>query len=58
MAERFTGFWEDNADDVGTVATTIGPIPLEDLLDRLRRRLEEVPPGTTVRVDLIAWGAD
>jgi hypothetical protein len=57
MAERFTGFWEDD-DGGGTVLTTITPIPLDDLLERLRARLEALPPGTVVRVDLIAWGGE
>jgi hypothetical protein len=55
MAERFTGFWEDN-DGEGNVSTTVGPIGVDDLLERLRVRLEAVPPGTMVRVDLIASG--
>jgi hypothetical protein len=54
MAERFTGFWEDN-DGEGTVATTVGPTDVDDLLERLRARLLEVPPGTIVRIDLVAW---
>lgn len=53
MASHFTGFWEDDEGE-GNVATTIGPVPLDDLLERLRRRLEAVPDGTTVRVDLVA----
>jgi hypothetical protein len=57
MTEHFTGFWEDDDGD-GTMATTIGPIPVDDLLERLRARLEAVPPGTVVRVDLIAWGGE
>lgn len=56
MAERFTGFWEDNAGREATVATTIGPWPLEEILERIRVRLAEVPAGTTIRIDLIAWG--
>lgn len=51
MAERFTGFWEDDE----TVATTVGPVPVDVLLERLRVRLEETPPGAHVRIDLIAW---
>lgn len=51
MAERFTGFWDDGEH----VATTIGPIALDDLLERLRARLEATPAGTNVRIDLIAW---
>jgi hypothetical protein len=54
MAERFTGFWEDDADD-GTVATTIVEMPIDALLERLRVRLEAAPAGTRIRVDLIAW---
>jgi len=60
MAERFTGFWEATGrDDDGVyreeVLTTIGPWPLEEILERLRERLETVPAGTNVRIDLIAW---
>lgn len=51
MAERFTGFWEDHE----TIATTIVPIALEDLLERLRARLEAAGPGVRIRIDLISW---
>jgi hypothetical protein len=54
MAERFTGFWEDDEDD-GNVATTIVAMPVDALLERLRARMEEAPAGTHIRVDLIAW---
>jgi hypothetical protein len=54
MAERFTGFWE-TAGGEGEVATTVGPIPTEDLLERLRVRLEAAEPGAIIRIDLIAW---
>jgi hypothetical protein len=54
MAERFTGFWEDDEGD-GTMATTIVAMPVDALLERLRVRLEEAPAGTRVRIDLIAW---
>lgn len=55
MAERFTGFWEATGPDVDEVATTISYWETDQILDRLRERLESVPPGTHVRVDLIAW---
>lgn len=54
MAERFTGFWEDDEGD-GTMATTIVAMPVDALLERLRVRLEDAPAGTRIRVDLIAW---
>lgn len=54
MADRFTGFWEDD-DGEGTMATTIVAEPIDPLLDRLRVRLEGVAPGTHIRIDLIAW---
>lgn len=53
---RFTGFWEATGPGLeDEVATTISYIEVEDLIERLRLRLESVPPGTHVRVDLIAW---
>jgi hypothetical protein len=56
MAERFTGFWEAEGPAwEPEVATTISYWPVEELLEHLRQRLELVPPGTHVRVDLIAW---
>jgi len=56
MAERFTGFWEATGPGhMEEVATTISHWPIEKLLERLRERLETVPPGTLVRVELIAW---
>jgi S-methylmethionine-dependent homocysteine/selenocysteine methylase len=48
---RFTGFFEAGGD----VSTTVSYVETEDLLERLRARLEAVPPGTWVRIDLIAW---
>lgn len=51
MAECFTGFWDDGE----SVATTVGPVALDDLMERLRARLEAMPAGTNVRIDLIAW---
>lgn len=54
MAERFTGFWE-TTEDPPVVATTLGPIHVEDLIERLRQRLLEIPPGVNIRIDLISW---
>lgn len=59
MAERFTGFWETGPsfeEPDGVVVTTIGPIDLDDLLERLRVRLQATAPGVNVRIDLIAHG--
>jgi hypothetical protein len=58
MAELFTGFWEARGADVDEVAATIRYEPIGELLERLRVRLEAVPPGTRIRVDLIAWDGD
>jgi hypothetical protein len=58
MAELFTGFWEARGADVDEVAATIRYEPIGELLERLRVRLEAVPAGTHVRVDLIAWDGD
>jgi hypothetical protein len=69
MADKFTGFWDAQygaSEDrewilehgPEEVATTLGPVDVEDLLERLGKRLREVPPGTRVRVDLIAWGGE
>ena len=55
---RFTGFFEATGQDIDEVAMTFGYVETDDLLERLRARLEAVPPGTHVRVDLIAWSAD
>jgi hypothetical protein len=60
----FTGFWETRytggGDDapLPELATTVGPITTTELLGRLHARLDDVPPGTWVRIDLIAWGDD
>jgi hypothetical protein len=58
MAERFTGFWETGPsfeEPDGIVLTTIGPLEIDDLLERLRVRLAATEPGVNVRIDLIAW---
>jgi hypothetical protein len=51
---KFTGFWEARGPDVDEMATTITKATTDDLLARLRVRLESVPSGTHVRIDLIA----
>jgi hypothetical protein len=54
---RVTGFWESRTPEGDPeVLTTIKPIEVEDLLERLRERLSDASPGTLVRVDLIVWG--
>lgn len=59
---KFTGFWEattvsDSPDIPPAIElyTTINYWPADVLLERLRMRLEELPPGTHIRLDLIAW---
>jgi hypothetical protein len=47
---KFTGFWEAGDD----MAMTFSYVETEDLLERIRVRLEAVPAGTWVRIDLIA----
>lgn len=56
LLPSFTGFLEIRGPDVETtVSTTIRYLSIDETLDRLRARLEAVPPGTHVRVDLISW---
>jgi hypothetical protein len=57
---KFTGFYESrtpHAED-DEVLTTLSYVELDDLLERLRARLEDVPPGSHVVVDLIAWDSE
>jgi hypothetical protein len=57
MADKFTGFWEERRpDETPILVTTVGDVPVDELLERLRVRLLEAPPGTHIRVDLISWG--
>lgn len=51
---RFTGFMESS--DGELMLTTVGPVELDELMERLRARIAELEPGTSVRVDLISWG--
>jgi hypothetical protein len=53
----FTGFWETRftTDRPPELATTVGPVTATELLGRLRARMDDVPAGTWVRIDLIAW---
>lgn len=56
---RFTGFWEATGPAIETeMSASISYIDTDDLLERLRVRLEAVPPGTHVRIDLIAWDGE
>jgi hypothetical protein len=55
VAELFTGFWETRGPEGDEVLTTLKYVPAEQLLDRLKQRLAGVPPGTHVRIDLMAW---
>lgn len=53
---KFTGFLELTGPETEQVLTTIGPVELDELLARVKTRIEEAPPGTSARVDLIAEG--
>jgi len=55
---KFTGFYEARGPDTDELATTVSYVPVDELLGRIRVRLNEVPPGTHVRIDLIAWADD
>jgi hypothetical protein len=56
---RVTGFWESEGPNTPPeVRTTIGPVAIDDLLERLRGRLETLEPGSRVRVDLIVGWND
>jgi hypothetical protein len=37
------------------VLTTVQYVEAADLLERVRLRLEAAPPGSHIRIDLIAW---
>lgn len=50
MADRFILFWDTGEE----VRASIVPVPLDEVLERLRERLLALPPGGTVRIDLIA----
>jgi hypothetical protein len=53
----FTGFWEarpPSGDE--EVATSVKYLTTDQLLDRLRERMNAAEPGTHIRVDVIAWG--
>jgi hypothetical protein len=53
---KFTGFWEVSGPGVEPeVATTISYVPVDELLERLRARREQLKPGTHIRIDLISW---
>lgn len=58
MAELFTGFWEAQGAGLDDVAASVRYEPVDVLLERLRARLAEVPAGTHVRIDLVAWDGD
>lgn len=52
---KFTGFWEATAPGLDEVAVTLSYVTADELLERLRVRLADVPVGTHIRVDLISW---
>jgi hypothetical protein len=52
----FTGFWEAKGEGVDEVATSVKYLQTDQLLDRLRERMNSVPPGTHVHIDVTAWG--
>lgn len=56
---RFTGFFELRGPGIESeVSVTISYVEIAELLERLRLRLEAVPPGAHVRIDLIAWDGE
>lgn len=53
---RWTGFWEVNAPgEPPVVLTTMIEVEADELMERIRTRLRDLPPGAHVRIDLIAW---
>lgn len=54
----FTAFWEANGPDGEEEMrfTALQPLPTDELLDRLRDRMNYVPAGTIIRVDMVAVG--
>jgi type IV secretory pathway ATPase VirB11/archaellum biosynthesis ATPase len=53
---KFTGFIEaTGADGEELVLTTVGPVDVDDVFERVKAKVLELPPGTDVRIDLIAW---
>jgi hypothetical protein len=57
---KFTGFYEvrvPHGEDVEQeqMLATVAYIETPELLARLSDRLEGVPPGSHIRIDLIAW---
>ena len=54
----FTGFWEMTGPDVDEVSCTISYLPADELLERIRVRLEAAPPGVHVRIDLVSWDGE
>jgi hypothetical protein len=52
----FTGFWEaEIPNGEAEVATSIKYLTTEQLLERLRVRMDAAEPGTRIRIDVIAW---
>lgn len=53
---KFTGFMEATGFEYSEelLTTTIVPVEIDDLFERMKRKLLELPPGTSVRIDLIS----
>lgn len=51
----FTGFWEAKGADTDEMSATITHLDTDELLARLKARMEACQPGTRIRIDLIAW---
>jgi hypothetical protein len=57
-ARMFTGFWEARTGEEREVATSIKYLTTDQLLERLRDRMNSAEPGTHIRIDVVAWGEE
>lgn len=53
----FTGFWEATGDGVDEVATSVKYLTTDQLLERIRARMENAADGTHIKIDIVAWGS-
>jgi hypothetical protein len=55
----FTGFFEARPPHgPEEVSTSVKYLTTDQLLERLRERMESAEPGTHIRIDVIAWGEE